>query len=573
MIILGLQPVTHDVSAALVIDGVVVAAADEERFTRRKHGFGQLPVQSAAFCLRQAGIEPKDVEVVAFPWSDQAMREQRWRYLSYAFGRRPGKAFRQLFTMRKKQRKREDKLRNTLRQLGIDPERVEIVPVEHHIAHAASAFHCSGFERAAIASLDGVGELATTLFARGDGRRIEKIFEVYKPDSLGHFYSTMTQYLGFQPLNGEYKLMGMAPYGDAETVSLDRLLPFGKGRYQLDQRYLKAGPDQDKGILYSSELERWLGPARKETTLKPEDTAIAAATQELFERVTLHLIETHLGDVLKETGKLCLAGGCALNVVLNRKLTEHPLVQELYVQPNAGDGGTSLGAALQVAVERGEPRLPLRNVYLGPEYDHEACLAALQKLRIPYEEPKDLPKLAAQLIAAGEPVAWFQGRMEWGPRALGNRSILGHPGLKGQTQDINRRVKFRETWRPFCPSVLAEHGPELFDNPHDAPYMTITFGVREEWRGRLTEITHVDGSARPQYVREQDNPRYRKLIEHFYELTGLPCVINTSLNRRGEPIVCTPEDVLRMFFGSGVEFLVMGDFLVRKRPLPEGIEA
>ncbi len=571
MIILGLHPVTHDVSAALVIDGKVVAAADEERFTRKKHGFGQLPVHAAAYCLKEAGIEPKDVELVAFPWSRDAILAHRWRYLRHTLRRRPTKALRSALDPLRRQKKREKKLERSLATLGIT--NAEVVPVEHHLAHAASAFYCSGFERAAIATLDGVGELATTLFAVGEGRDIKKLHEVYKPDSLGHFYSTMTEFLGFSALNGEYKLMGMAPYGDASKVDVSRLLRFANGTYRIHRDYVDTSRRSGwRGkSLFSDALVEMLGPPREGSAIEAPYTDIAAATQALFERCSLHLIEHHLGDVLRETGKLCLAGGCALNVVLNRKLTEHPLVDELFVQPNAGDGGTSLGAALYVAAQRGEPIVPGEQVYLGPAYGKEDCRAALERFRIPFEEPGDMPATVAALLAAGNPVAWYQGRMEWGPRALGNRSILGHPAHKGMTQDINKRIKFRETWRPFCPSVLAEHGPDIFDNAHDAPHMTVTFGVKKAWQEKLTEITHVDGSARPQYVRAEQNPRFRKVIEEFYKRTDVPCVINTSLNRRGEPIVCTPEDCLAMFHGSGVEFLALGDFLVRKRALPEGV--
>jgi carbamoyltransferase len=417
--------------------------------------------------------------------------------------------------------------------------------------------------------LDGVGEVQTTVFAEGNGHDIRILDEVLKPDSLGLFYSAMTEYLGFQANDGEYKLMGMAPYGDPARVDLDGVVTFKGGRLQIDTRYVSCRREDafKRDVDFSRALVERLGPPRTVETIGEPYIHVAAATQKRFEDAALHVIEHHLGPVLRRCGgRLAFAGGCALNVVLNRKLIEHPLVSELYVQPNAGDGGTSLGAAAWASTRRGVPVGPMRDVQLGPEYTNDECRAVLERFRIPYEQPDDIVETTAELLARGKAVGWFHGRMEWGPRALGNRSVLGNPSVKGQTNDINLRVKFREAWRPFCPSILAEWGPKVFDSDHDSPFMTFCYGVRPEWRERIPEVVHVDRSARPQYVTPDVNPRYRAVIERFHEKTGIPCVINTSLNRRGEPIVCSPEDALRMFFGSGLEYLVLEDSLIRKRP-------
>ncbi|MHC4942311.1 MAG: carbamoyltransferase family protein [Planctomycetota bacterium] len=569
MKVLGIHAVTHDPSAALLIDGEVAAAADEERFTRVKHATGALPIHAVRFCLEKAGIKPKDLDVVAYPWSRDVLRRTRWKYLGTTVHRRPSRFGAVLMHPYRRQKRREKLLYNTLRQTGIDPRRVEIEFVDHHMAHAASAFYFSGFDRAAVLSIDGVGEVQTTLCAEGRGGEIVPISEVLKPDSLGLFYTTMTEYLGFKANDGEYKLMGMAPYGDSSAVDIADFIESRNGAFELNQEYVNCSRKiaHIRGKHFSRALVKRLGPPRLGDAIAPPYTHVAAATQRLFEEAAMHVVDHHLAPVLDRTGgNLAFAGGCALNVVFNRLLIQHPKVHSLYVQPNAGDGGTSLGAAAFAAKKRGDDIQPMNQVQYGPDFTIEECRKVLDRFRIPYEEPEDIIEATAQLLSEGKPVAWFHGPMEWGPRALGNRSILGNPSVKDQTNDINLRVKFREAWRPFCPSILAEHGPEVFESDHDSPFMTFCYMVRKEWKDRIPEVVHVDGSARPQYIHKEHNPRFRKLVERFHEKTGIPCVINTSLNRRGEPIVCTPEDAVRMFFGCAIEYLVLEDLLVRKKP-------
>jgi carbamoyltransferase len=558
----------HDPSAALVIDGEVVAAAEEERFTRRKHAFGQHPVNAARFCLEQAGLRVEDVDLIAYPWSADIIREKRWEYAKRAFPKAPSKAVRSFTKLMRLQRRRVGALNATLRELGIDPGGVEIEFVEHHLAHASSAFHCSGFESCAILTADGEGELTSTLMGEGlADRSIVKHGEVLKPDSLGLFYSTMTEYLGFRSMNGEYKVMGMAPFGDPSQCDLSKLIRLTESGFRCDdERVWVARRKRHEGKHFSETMVAELGPPREGDGLSEPYIHVAAATQKLLEDTVLGLVERHLADVLaRNGGRMVFAGGVALNVRLNRKLIEHPLINTLWVQPASSDAGIALGAATFASERRGVPMQPMGTVALGPSYDGARVRAALDTFKIPYETVDDPAETAAELLAQGEVVSWFQGRMEFGPRSLGQRSILGNPGVKGTADAINSRIKFRENWRPFCPSILAERAEEILDNRHDSPFMTFSFGVRQEWREKIPEVVHVDGSARPQLVREAQTPLFYALLKRFEAKTGIPVLINTSLNRRGEPMVCSPEDAIAMFYASGLEFLVMEDVLVRKR--------
>ncbi|MFV2090802.1 MAG: carbamoyltransferase C-terminal domain-containing protein, partial [Pseudomonadales bacterium] len=320
------------------------------------------------------------------------------------------------------------------------------------------------------------------------------------------------------------------------------------------------------GFYFSDKLIDWLGPRRQGDVADEPYVDYAASMQKLFEDRCLSLLDAYLGEILRETGKLAFAGGGGLNVKLNQRIVGLDHVEELFVQPAAGDSGTSLGAATYVAAERGERLSRMDHVYLGPAYDDDECLEALQASREPlsYTKLEDVTRETAELLAAGNPVAWFQGRMEFGPRALGGRSILGCPNAPGIASRINKQIKFRERWRPFCPSVLDRVAADIIQTEHPAPFMTITFDVNQSWRSRIPEVVHEDGTARVQTVTKAQNPRYYELIEHLENLTGNAVVLNTSLNRRGEPMVCSPEDALNMFFGSDLEYLVMEDYLVTK---------
>jgi carbamoyltransferase len=329
---------------------------------------------------------------------------------------------------------------------------------------------------------------------------------------------------------------------------------------------LRRYKENGRGFYFSPKLVRWLGPRRRDESADEPYIHYAAAIQKLFEEHCLRLLDTHLGELLRETGRLAFAGGGALNVKLNQRIVARPDVRELFVQPASGDSGTALGAASYVAAERGERIQPMTHVYLGPCFSASACHDAVAARAEPLECKRlaDVPGDTAALLAAGHPVAWFQGRMEFGPRALGARSILGCPSTPGIADRINAQIKFRERWRPFCPSVLDRVAPAMIGTDHPAPFMTITFDVTEEWRGRVPEVVHADGTARVQVVSAGQHPRYYRLLEQMELLTGNGVLLNTSLNRRGEPIVCTPDDALDMFFGSDLQYLVLEDYLVTK---------
>jgi carbamoyltransferase len=573
LIILGLSgALGHDPSAALLIDGEVVAAAEEERFVRDKHAKNRMPVESARYCLRAGGVAPSQVDVVAFPYAPISLASPaRWHF-ARRYWYAPDRAIDALLNGNRRFRRNRRKVKEAGASLGIDWSRTQFVPVEHHLSHASSAYHLSGFtEKTAIMCVDGKGEYATTFFGYGENGRIHKLKEFYDPDSLGGVYGAITEYLGFEMLDGEYKVMGMAPYGDADRYDLSRLIrPSGRG-FQVDTRYvntvgLRRYKENGVGFYFSERLIDWLGPRRLGDVADEPYIHYAAAIQKMFEDWCLELMETYLGDVLAETGKLAFAGGGALNVKLNQRIVARSDVDELFVQPASGDSGTALGAATYVAARHGEQLSRMNHVYLGPAYDDGACLEALESCREPvhWRRLEDVPKETAELLAAGHPVAWFQGRMEFGPRALGGRSILGCPSAPGIADRINEQIKFRERWRPFCPSVLDRIAPDLIQTRQPAPFMTITFDVAEDWKARIPEVVHEDGTARVQVVERGQHPRYYDLLEHMEALTGNAVVLNTSLNRRGEPMVCSPTDALNMFSGSDLEYLVLEDYLVTK---------
>ena len=568
MVILGVgTPFSHDPSAALIIDGKIAALCDEERLIREKHAMEKLPTNAIKFCLKKAGITPDDIDIVAYPWSYDAYQDKKWQFFKRTYKTRPAHAYKAILRSSSRRRGKIDKLNKILRASGINPAKVKKEFVEHHIAHASSSYHLSDFKDAAILSVDGAGEFTSTLFAEGKSGAIKKIKEIIYPDSLGLFYSTMTEYLGFQINDGEYKVMGMAPYGDKTKVDFSNIIKYNKHNYFIDDLYVCArkskryAPDK----MFSRKMVDDWGMPRTGDALTEPYVNIAAGTQSTLEDITLALMETYLGDTLRQNGgKLCFAGGCALNVKLNKRLIEHPLVKELFVQPAAHDSGTSLGAATYAAHCHGEKIEPMKHVYYGPSYSNSEIRTALNKFKIKYEECSNITDKVSTLLADGNIVAWFQGAMEFGPRALGNRSILGNPTIKGTADEINARIKFRESWRPFCPSILAEFAKDMIGMDHPSPFMTFSFTISEKWAAKIPEVVHVDGSARPQFVDKKTNPLFYDLISQCHKKTGTPVLINTSLNRRGEPIVCNPEDAIHMFYNCGLEYLAIGNFLIKK---------
>lgn len=572
MKVLGLSgALGHDASAALLIDGVLIAAAEEERFLRDKHAKGQMPLHATQFCLNKAGLKPSDIDVVAIPHAPFGFfYAGRWHYAK-RYWYAPDRALDVLFNGNRRHKRYVSQVRGMLNSLGFDPN-ITIKPVEHHLAHASSAYHMSGFkEKTAIIGIDGKGEYATTFFGIGENGTIKKIKEFYDPDSLGGVYGALTQYLGFEMLDGEFKVMGMAPYGDSSKFDLSSLITSKPGYFQVNTQYintvgLRRYKEKGEAYYFSKKLINWLGPKRKGDEIDHPYIHYAASMQQLLEDRALSLIDYYLGDVIRETGKVCFAGGVALNVKLNQKIIAMPHVKELFVQPAAGDAGTALGAASFVAHAMGDKISPQENVYLGPDFTTDECVQACKAhaANPQFEVLSNPIEVAADLLAQGHPVAWFQGRMEFGPRALGNRSILGDPSHPKIAELINLQIKFRERWRPFCPSMAESVAAEILQTEHPSPYMTFAFQVAESWKNRIPEVVHEDGTARTQIVTPKTNPRYHALLKALEQRRGHPVLLNTSLNRRGEPMVCTPTDALNMFFGCDLQYLMMENVLVKK---------
>ncbi len=573
MIVLGLSgAVGHDASAAIYIDGKLIAAAEEERFLRDKHAKGKMAYEATKFCLQQAGIRPDQIDMVAFPYAEIPLSSPaRWHYAKrhwYA----PDRALLALFNGNRRYWRNHKMVMQLLDDLGIGSKRVKFVPVEHHLAHASSAYHLSGFkEKTAIIGIDGKGEYATTFFGYGENGQIHKIKEFYDPDSLGGMYGAMTEYLGFEMLDGEFKVMGMAPYGNPKRFDFSKLIDCQNGEFKVNTKLvntvgLRRFKKDGKGYFFSPALIDWLGPMREGDEKDEPYIDYAASIQDLLEKCALHLIDYYLGDIIRETGKIAYAGGVALNVKLNQRIIAMPGVKELFVQPAAGDAGTAIGAASYASQMAGVPVEAMQHAYLGPSYSTEQCIAACENYsqKVSWQKIDNVTAHTAELLNNGNPVAWFQGRMEFGPRALGNRSILGSPSHSGVADRINAQIKYRERWRPFCPSMLDTVAAEILQTEHPSPYMTFTFDVAESWKSRIPEVVHEDGTARAQIVTQDTNPRYYELISELEKLNGNGVVLNTSLNRRGEPMVCSPEDALNMFFGSDLEYLVMEDLLITK---------
>ncbi|MDD5775881.1 MAG: carbamoyltransferase C-terminal domain-containing protein [Candidatus Omnitrophica bacterium] len=569
MKILGIAaPFGHDHSAALLIDGKIVAAVEEERFTRRKHADGQMPVQSIRYCLKASGLKPQDIDYVAYPWSFKALRDKRLEYLWRTIWSKPSRAYKK-FTKNKGELADQTFFTSSaLKECGFDTDNTRFEWVEHHIAHAASAFYFSGMPEAAVLSIDAGGEIVSTLMGHADRDGIFKLKQIIAPDSLGDFYATMTDYLGFDRGDGEYKVMGMAPFGDTSRCSIDHIIRWDDHQksFHCNDEYVWVNRSMRSRVdkVYSRKMVREFGPEREGDGLTEPYIHIAAATQKALENISVRLIEAYLKSELLKHGNLCFAGGCALNVAMNRILLEQPYIKNLWVQPASGDSGGSLGAAAYVAAMLGDKIEPMKHVYWGPEYSNKDIEAAVNGSGYRVSRETDICMKAAQLLHEGKIFGWFQGRMEWGPRALGNRSIIGNPTIRGTADKINAIIKFRETWRPFCPSILKEHAREILGSDHPAPFMTIAFKADPAWKDRIPEVIHVDGTCRPQVVDKETNPKFHSLISNYHRMSGMPVVINTSLNRRGEPMICSPQDALVMFKESGLEYLIMGDYLVKK---------
>lgn len=573
MNILGISGVLgHDASAAILINGKVIAAAEEERFLRDKHAKNLFPLEAAKFCIAKSGIQAKDIDVVTFPYAKIPLSSKaRWHYaLRYWYA--PDRSLDALFNGNRRFKRNLNKTKDLMRKLGIVNAKIE--PVEHHLSHASSAYHLSGFkEKTAIVGVDGKGEYATTFFGYGENGKIHKVKEFYDPESVGGLYGAITEFLGFDMLDGEFKVMGMAPYGDASLFDFSNLISFKKGELKVNTDLvnvvgLRRYKEKGKGYYFSSKFVDIFGKKRQGDDIDIPFIHYAASIQKKVEDIVLEMIEYYLGDIIRDTGKICMAGGVALNVKLNQKIIELPHVKELFVQPAAGDSGTSLGAATYIASQTKHFKnlKKMEHVYLGPSFSSKQCVEECKKHKAKpkFKKIKDASKVGAEILAAGNPLAWFQGRMEFGPRALGCRSILGDPTTPKISDKINEQIKYRERWRPFCPSILDSYAKSIIGSDHPSPFMTFTFDVQPDWIKKIPEVVHEDKTIRVQVVNEKTNKVYYQLLKNFNKLKGIPVILNTSLNRRGEPMVCSPEDALNMFYGCDLEYMIMEDILVTK---------
>ena len=574
MKILGISGVLgHDASAALIVDGKIVAAAEEERFIRDKHAKNLFPHEAAKYCLNEGGLNPEDVDIVTFPYAKTPFFSRaRWHYAK-RYWYAPDRALDAIFNGNRRFRRNLNKAKDLMTSLNIN--KAKIIPVEHHLSHASSAYHLSGFEdKTAIVGIDGKGEYATTFFGYGENGKIHKIKEFYDPESLGGLYGAITEFLGFDMLDGEFKVMGMAPYGDPTLYDFSNLVSFNNGQLKVNTDLvnvigLRRYKENGKGYYFSPKFVDLYGKKRSGDEIDLPYIHYAASIQKKLEEVALQMIDYYLGDIIRETGKICMAGGVALNVKLNQKIINLPYVKELFVQPASGDSGTSLGAATYVSSiydNKTNSIKKMEHVYFGPSYSSKECLDACKNhsSKPKFTKISDPAKVGAEILAAGNPLAWFQGRMEFGPRALGCRSILGDPTTPKISDKINEQIKYRERWRPFCPSILEEYAESIIGSKHPSPFMTFTFNVQPEWIKKIPEVVHEDKTIRVQVVNEKTNKVYYQLLKNFMSLKGVPVVLNTSLNRRGEPMVCSPEDALNMFFGCDLEFMIMENILVTK---------
>lgn len=582
MLILGLNMFHGDASAALIQDGEVVFAIAEERLNRVKH-YGGVPALSIQACLDAVGADIADIDHLAIGRDKDANLAKK---VQYALSN-PAKLLN--FIQIRKRREAMNDLKSLLgRAMHRDPARMRFQEhnVEHHIAHIASAFYCSGLEEAAGFSYDGSGDFVSAMFARCVGTEVEPLERVFVPHSLGSFYTMLCGFLGYRKYGDEGKVMGLAAYGDDSYYEQVRQIVSPAGNtFKLDLDYfMPLGSNSGMQLTadgtvkiqrhYSNRMIEVFGEPRdpnSEVTRRDKD--LACAMQKRFEEIFLHLINQLHKQV--PSANLAMAGGCALNSVANGKIFTETPFSRTWIQPAAGDEGLAIGAALYAyhSVLKQPRKHEMKNAFLGPEFSETRIRSALESANLEYRtlEREPLLEEVAEQIAAGSVAGWFQGRMEWGPRALGNRSILAHPGLPNMKDTLNARIKHREWFRPFAPSILAEFQSDYFEHDHPSPFMLHVYDIRADKRERLCAVNHVDNTGRLQSVSRDENALYYDLIKAFHRRTGLPVVLNTSFNEN-EPIVCTPEEAIDCFRRTKMDVLAIGSHLVVKKDNLQNVE-
>lgn len=527
----GIRSGNQDGAAALLVDGQLVAAVEEERLVGIKFANGLLPKHAIQFCLKQSGLSIQDIDLVVFVGATyDSFCEILSRFFVFHFGHAP-----------------------------------KVVLVDHHTAHAASTYYGSGMDPAVIVTMDFSGDRKSTTVRVGQHGQMKVLAEIEKPDSLGIYYSAVTQYLGFQKDSDEYKVMGMAAYGQPR-YDFSHILELTETGYRFHSDFIRgvkaneAAPSKQEPLFDSFPLH--VPPRVPGTPLTQEHFDIAASAQHQLEQAVLQVVKHYTS--LTGIRQVCLAGGVALNCLMAQQVRESDLVSRVYVPPGCSDAGLAIGAAYLEASHVGDKIGAIEHAYWGPEFSDEGIRFVLDRANATYRETDDPAEQAAQLIAEGKIVGWFQGRMEFGPRALGNRSILGNPQIASMKDTINQRVKFREEFRPFAPSVRHEDGALYFEQYKDSPYMTQTFTANERVRREAPAIVHADGTSRIQTVHVETNPLYHELITAVGAKTGLPMVLNTSLNAYGDPMACEPYQALRTYFTTGLDALVLGKYILEK---------
>ena len=582
MHILGINAYHGDSSACLIRDGLLVAAAEEERFCRFKHWAG-FPYHAIDFCLREAGIELENVQHIALNQDSNANLFRKIKFASSNFIS-PKLIFDRIISMKKK----ASTLDHLSKEFDCSNFKGEIHSIEHHYAHLSSAFFPSPFEKSVVLSVDGFGDFASTAWGVGNENKIDICGKVFYPHSLGKFYQALTQYLGFSNYGDEYKVMGLAPYG--KPTYLDKMCEIvllqKDGTFKLNPRYFHSVREKIEyqwetgipsvGKLWSDSLSQLLGPSRMPNeVLNQRHFDIAQSVQSMYEKALFHLLNSLHAKYNLDA--VAIAGGCGMNSVANGKICRATPFERVYIQAAAGDAGGSIGAALAVwhktSDSKGLKKEPIMHAYWGPSFSddevgHLLLLRSkdLELKKCTFEKVDDealLCKLTAESIASGQVIGWFQGRMEWGPRALGNRSILGDPRRADMKDILNLKIKRRESFRPFAPSILREDVSEWFEDDADVPFMMQVFQIRESKRALIPAVTHVDGSGRLQTVHMKTNPRYYRLICEFRDQTGIPLILNTSFNEN-EPVVCYPEQALETFLRTKMDLLVMEGWMIRR---------
>ncbi len=561
MLILGIKPYGHDTSAAIVKDGRIIAGVSEERFNRQKHS-REFPIQSIEFCLEQAGITDINMidEIsVCFDYKKLIYHLDLVNFFRY-------------FPVYTKEawtngRYQLDKIINTKKifrkQMGY---KGRISFLNHHDCHAASVYYTSSFKDAAILSVDGRGELASTCIYQASGKTIKSRSQVNYPNSLGAFYSCITEYLGFKENEDEGKIMGLAAYGDDSLIGLMKdVLVVSDGAYQLNMNYFDFHKYPAKDV--SQKFIEIFGESRtKEVEINQRHMNIARAAQEVLEEAMCELASATKNLVASDN--LCMVGGVALNSVANGAIVKQGLFKNIYIYPASGDDGAALGAALYSYYKTAPKKLFLKNnqsPYIGPGVSGDEVIKAFKKSNLNYRKSNNIAKDAAKLVSENKFIGWYQGRAEFGPRSLGNRSIIVDPRKAENKDEVNARIKFRESFRPFAPSILSEHTDEYFvTDGNESPYMILTFDVKKDKQEIIPAVVHVDGTARLQTVNLKSNPVYWNLINEFRKLTGVPVVLNTSFNVMGEPIVNSPDDAVRCFLSCGLDVLIIDNYIVEK---------